>query len=286
MSFTLPRKFPLLPRKKNTDKSHYGHALLIAGSRGMMGAAILSARAALASGSGLVTLGLPSNLSWVASKALPEAMSLSLPGSPTGHLGPASFSKIGKFIKNRKTSAVLIGPGLSQNGEVSRLVRKLVKAIKVPVILDADGINSFKGKSKELLYHSSSMVVTPHKKEFERLFSARWPERQTDRIRLAKKLSKFYDVVLVMKGHRTLVVSGDRYYVNRTGNPGMAKGGSGDVLSGIITAFISQGLEPFLASCWAVYFHGKAADLAVKERGELGLLASDIIQFLPKAFRR
>ena len=187
------------------------------------------------------------------------------------------------FFK-RKASVLLVGPGLAQNSETVKFIKKVVLTSHIPVVLDADGLNSFKGKPRELLCHKAPLVLTPHRREFERLFLVSWPESQTQRIELAKKLSKFYDVVLVMKGHRTLVAYAGKCYLNTTGNPGMAKGGSGDVLSGIIAAFIAQGLEPFLAACWAVYFHGMAGDMAVKERGELGLLASDIIRFLPKAF--
>ena len=287
MNFKLPRKFPLLPRKKNTDKRDYGHALILAGSRGMTGAAILASRAALESGSGLVTLGISKSLIPIAAKSLPEVMQLGL--SETREASPrfSVYSKIAKFIEKRRVNGLLIGPGLSQNDETARLVRKLVGSFSAATVLDADGINSFKGKDclAELRRHKGPLVLTPHQKEFERLFSERWPDKKMDRIKLAKRLSKFYDVVLVLKGRGTLVVNGDKTYVNSTGNPGMAKGGAGDILAGMITAFVCQKLDPFSASCWAVYFHGRAADLAVEERGELGLIASDIIRFLPKVFK-
>ena len=282
--YKLPCKFPLLPRKKNADKSCYGHALIVAGSRGMAGAALLCSRAALESGSGLVTLAMPSRLVSGAAKSIPEVMQLGLSQTKDGSIAFSAYSKISQFILKRKVNVLLLGPGLSQSSETTRLVRKLIQTVKIATVLDADGLNSFKGKLSELQRHKAPLVLTPHRKEFERLFSERWPESQIKRIALAKKLSKFYDVVLVLKGHRTLVVNGDKCFVNSTGNPGMAKGGSGDVLAGIINAFICQGLEPFFSACWAVYFHGKAGDLAVKERGELGLIASDIIRFLPKAF--
>ncbi len=281
-----PKNFPLLPRKKGSDKSCFGHALILAGSRGLTGAMILASRAALESGSGLVTLGLAESLLPIAAKSIPEVMQLPLKETKEASPRFSAYSAIKNFIDKRRANGLLIGPGLSQNTETQKLVRKLVRSISVTTILDADGINSFKRKRKEILSHKGKLVITPHKKEFERLFSEKWPENKDQRIKLAKKLSKFYDVVLVMKGRGTLVVHHDRCYVNSTGNPGMAKGGSGDVLAGIITAFVCQRLEPFEAACWAVYFHGKAADLAVKERGELSLIASDIIRFLPKAFKK
>lgn len=284
--YTLAKKFPLLPRKKNTDKNRYGHSLIVAGSRGMMGAALLASRASLEAGCGLVTLASPEQPASTASRCIPEVMQLKLASSKQGSFRLSAYPAIMAFLTKRKITTLLVGPGLSQNLETARLVRKLITRVRVPTVLDADGINSFKGKAGELLRHTSPLTLTPHRKEFERLFSERWPESQITRIALAKKLSKFYDVVLVLKGHRTLVVNGDKCFVNSTGNPGMAKGGSGDVLAGIINAFICQGLEPFFAACWAVHYHGKAGDLAVKERGELSLLASDIIRFLPKAFSR
>ena len=291
MNYKLPQKFPLLPRKKNTNKFTYGHALILAGSRGMTGAAILASRAALESGSGLVTLGIPKSLVFIAAKSLPEVMQLGLPETRSASTSLSAYPAIIKFIGKRRINGVLIGPGLSQNSQTAQLARKLVSTLSMTTVLDADGINGFssrggKNHMNELRSHGGPLIITPHEKEFERLFSERWPKTISDRIKLAKRLSKSYDVVLVMKGCGTLVVSGEKCYVNPTGNPGMAKGGAGDVLSGMITAFVCQKLDPFSAASWAVYFHGRAADLAVKERGELGLIASDIIRFLPKAFSR
>ncbi len=277
--------FPLLPRKKKTDKSHYGHTLVLAGSKNLTGAAILASRAALHSGSGLVTLGTPGSLQDLMGRSLVEVMTLALPETKEGSLSLRSFARILTFIHRRKINSLAIGPGLSQNQETMGLVRKLVTHVKTPVVLDADGLNSFKGKAGLLRHHQAGLVLTPHRREFERLFKTKLPSRGLDRMKLAKKLAKFYDVVLVLKDHKTLVISTDHVYVNTTGNPGMAKGGSGDVLTGMIASFMAQGLGLFQAAAWAVYFHGKAGDLAVKQKGELGLIASDLIDFLPKAFR-
>ena len=178
-----------------------------------------------------------------------------------------------------------MGPGLSVKPAPAALVRKIVREFSVPIVLDADGLNSFKGKAAELRKHAGPLVLTPHRKEFERLFREKYPENLKAREALAKKLSRFYHGVLVLKGHRTVVTDGRRVYVNRTGNPGMAKGGSGDVLAGVVAAFIAQGLGSFEAAVWAVYFHGRAGDRAVREKGELSLVASDIIEYFPKVFR-
>ena len=291
----LPRRFPLLPRKKNTSKSDYGHVLVLAGSKGLTGAAILASRAALRSGSGLVTLGMPRSLEASMAKSLVEVMKLGLPETKVKTLSLTAYSKILDFIKRRKINSLAIGPGLSVNSETTALVRRLVGHVSAPIVLDADGLNSFsakggsasggKGYLQDLRKHRSQLILTPHEKEFERLFSKRLPSKKSARIALAKRLSKFYDVVLVLKGPQTLVVYGNKVYCNKTGNPGLAKGGSGDVLTGMIASFIAQGLDIFQASVWGVYFHGKAADIAVKEKGELGLIASDLIDCLPRVFR-
>ena len=279
--------FPLLPRKKFTDKSHYGHVLVLAGSRSMSGAGQLVSWAALSAGSGLVTVGSPrSTLRVFSKKALAEVMHLELPESSKGALSAQAYPKIISFMRGRSVNCLAIGPGLTHERGAASLVRKLVQTAVVPVVLDADGLNAFRGKTQQLKKHCSPLILTPHRKEFERLFSMDWPEKKSQRVVLAKKLSRSYDGTLVLKGHRTLVAQGNRVYENRTGNPGMAKGGSGDVLTGIIAAFVAQGLGPFEAACWGVHFHGRAGDLAVKTKGELSLLASDLIEFLPKAFKK
>lgn len=277
-------KFPLLPRKKNTDKSRYGHVLVVAGSKGMPGAAILASRAALKSGAGLVTLAAPENLGHLTVKSTPEIMPLLLPETKDGALSLKAYPKLLDFIAKRRINALGVGPGLSQNKETAGLVRRLVSKVKAPIVLDADGLNSFKGKAALLRHHGGPLVLTPHRKEFERIFTEKFPEKESNRARLAKKVSKFYDVVLVLKGHRTLVAHGAKIYINKTGNPGLAKGGSGDVLAGVIASFIAQGLDAFQAAVWAVHFHGKAADIAVRKKSELGLTASDVIEYLPRAF--
>lgn len=279
--------FPLLPRRKESDKSHFGHVLIVAGSRAMSGAGILAARAALVSGSGLVTLGVPRSIEDSVSRRLPpEIMLLGLPETPAGTLSERAYPSILSFLDRRKISAMGLGPGLSLQLSTQRLIRRLVRTSPVPLVLDADGLNSFRGKSPLFRHHRSQLVLTPHRKEFERLYSKKLPEDRSDRAALAKKLSRIYDEVLVLKGHRSWVVYRDRIYENTTGNAGMAKGGSGDVLTGIIASFIGQGLSVFEAAVWAVYFHGRAGDITVRKKSQLGLLASDLIEYLPAAFRR
>ena len=154
------------------------------------------------------------------------------------------------------------------------------------MVLDADGLNAFKARASELKKYTAPLVLTPHDREFERLFQCACPQKTSQRIALAKKMARLYHVVLVLKGPKTIVTDGSHLYVNPTGNPGMAKGGSGDVLTGVLAAFLAQKLSAFEAARWAVYFHGLAADLAVEKKSQLSLIASDIIDYLPLAFRQ
>ena len=269
--------FPLVPRKKESDKTAYGHVLAVAGSDVYPGAALLTARAALLAGSGLVTLAVPGLIrAAVLKKFPPEVMPLFYKNAPTPLLL--------KTIRQRRINALALGPGLGREAGTSRWVRGLVRAAGVPIVLDADGLNAFKGRSQELKKRRGPLVLTPHEREFQRLFGASVPASLSKKAALAKKLSKSCDSVIVLKGHKTLVVYRDRTFTNGTGNPGMAKGGSGDVLTGVIAAFIAQGMHPFQASVWGVYFHGKAGDMGVKQTSEMSLTATDLIEFLPKSF--
>ena len=278
--------FGLLPRKKNVDKNSFGHVLILAGSPGMTGAARLAGEACLKAGAGLTTLGVPKGLGNIyAKKNIPELMCLALSQSKRGTISFAAYPKIISFLRERRITCLAIGPGLSYDTGTARLVQKIVGTSPIPVVLDADGLNCFKGCSEKLKSHRARLILTPHRGEFERLFATQWPEKESERSLLAKKLSKFYDVVLVLKSHRTLVTDGQKLYCNFTGNPGMAKGGSGDVLTGIIAAFVAQGLDPFRAAVWAVHFHGKAGDLAIREKSELSLMPSDLINALPHVLK-
>jgi NAD(P)H-hydrate epimerase len=278
-----PGRFPLLPRKKHTDKSDYGHVLVLAGSRNMTGAAILAGRAAMASGAGLVTVASPVS----ASKEMAgffEAIRLPLPETKSGGISLRALTGLSTYMRRRKVSSIVVGPGLGLDPETQALVRRLVSA-SPPCVLDADGLNAFRWRSKLLAKRASPLILTPHEKEFERLFDRPVPAAAAARWACVKKISGAYGVVLVLKGHRTLVAGAGRAYVNATGNPGMAKGGTGDVLAGIIGAFVAQGMVPFEAAAWGVHFHGKAGDAAARKKGELGIFARDLIDYLPHAFR-
>lgn len=278
------KRFPLLPRKKNTNKKDYGHVFILAGSRGMVGASVLASNAALLSGAGLTTLGTTDSCQKVAARHLIEVMTKPLSENKKGSLSLEAYGEIIRFIKKCSIQATAIGPGLSTEKDTQKVIQKLVSTLALPCVLDADGLNAFNGKLSLLKNHAGPLVLTPHSGEFRRLFGVALPVRLGERIKLAKNLSAFYDVVLVLKEHKTLVLYKDKSFLNTTGNPAMAKGGSGDVLTGIIAAFLAQGLSGFEAASWGVYFHGKAGDFAVRETGELSLTARDLIRSLPKVF--
>ncbi len=259
--------------------------LVIAGSRIYPGAALLTAGAAVRAGAGLVTLATSSSTQGAILRRFPpEVMPIFLPETKTGSVSEKAFAMILGTMAKRRVHVVALGPGLTHETSTSKLVRRLVSRLHLPIVLDADGLNAFKGQLKVLKSHGGALVLTPHRREFERLFEELVPASRKKLGELAKKLSKFYNAVIILKGHRTLVAYHDKLVWNSTGNAGMAKGGSGDVLTGIVAAFIAQGLDLFQAAVWAVYFHGKAGDLAVREKGELSLAPSDLIEFLPKAF--
>ena len=282
-------KFTLLPRKKNTHKGDYGHVLVVAGSRTYPGAAILTAESALKAGAGLVTLATSSSAQGAVIKRFPpEVIPIFLPETKEGGVSERALALILSAIVKRKINVLALGPGLTHGVSTSALVRKLVIRSSVPIVLDADGLNSFSRGSclKDLKKHRAPIVLTPHRGEFERLFKESVPASKKKCGELVKKLTGSYNAVLVLKGSKTLVAYRDRLVWNTTGNPGMAKGGSGDVLTGIIAAFIAQGLEPFQAAVWGAYFHGKAGDLALREKGQLSLTASDLIEYFPQALKK
>ncbi|MFH0771082.1 MAG: NAD(P)H-hydrate dehydratase [Candidatus Omnitrophota bacterium] len=275
----------LLPKRKiDTHKGDYGHVLIIGGSVGMTGAVALSSQAALLSGSGLVTLGAPRSLNSIIEAKLTEVMTLPLPETAEQTLSETALPEILDF--SRKVDCVAIGPGLSRNSSAQELVKKLIANLDKPIVLDADGINALKGDASILRSVKSKIVITPHSGEMSQL--AALPSDEISRIKekVAKKFTNEYNVVCVLKGYRTVVAAPkEKTYVNLTGNPGMASGGTGDVLTGMIASFIGQGIKPFDAARLGVFLHGLAGDLAAEEIGEASLIASNILDKLPKAIQ-
>jgi len=242
---------------------------------------VLCAKAALRSGAGLVTLGIPKSLNLAIIKIKPdEAMTLPLPETNAGSLSLAGYKKIKDFLK--KSDVLVIGPGLSQDNSTQKLVRKLLAGLEKPAVVDADAINALVGHLKIL----GPVVLTPHPGEMARLLKISVKKVQKNRKEIAKKFAKAYKMALVLKGRNTVVndYKGNQY-INKTGNAGMATAGSGDVLSGMIGAFLGQGLNSFDAAKYAVYLHGLAGDLAAKEKTQISLIASDIIAKIPEAIK-
>ncbi|MBD3380527.1 MAG: NAD(P)H-hydrate dehydratase [Candidatus Omnitrophica bacterium] len=270
-------------RREDTHKGDYGKILVVGGSVGMTGAACLCSEGALNSGSGLVTCAVPLSLNPVMEVKLTEVMTLPAPETKEQTFSLKAKSKLVKFSSG--CDAVALGPGLGRNAEIRKLVKALFKEVKVPVVLDADGINALAGKKAFLRKRAYGTVVTPHPGEMARLTGVSIEDIQADREGTAKSVAEETGTVVCLKGHKTCVACPDgRVYVNDTGNSGMASGGTGDVLTGMIVSFIGQGLELYSAAVSAVYLHGLAGDLAAEEVGPFSLTASDIIDFLPDAF--
>jgi len=280
----------LSKRKPDSHKGDFGHIFILAGSLGMSGAAVLaasSAGAALRSGAGLVTVGVPRSILSIVAGFQPELMTIPLPENKNGSLSKQALSLINKFLK--KVDLLLIGPGLAGSIQTQQLVRKLIFNTKQKMVVDADGLNALVGHMKNLrkITSKKEIIFTPHAGELGRLMECSAKEIQCNREKIAKQFAKNHKVVTVLKGCKTVVAGPDgKVYINYTGNSGMSTAGSGDVLSGIIAAFFAQGLNGFDAAKYGVYIHGLAGDLAAKEKTQLGLIASDIIEFLPEALKR
>ena len=282
---TVLSKGLLPPRPSQTHKGDVGHVFVLAGSIGCSGAAALCVMGALRVGAGLVTLGIPKSLHDPMVEKLTEAMLKVLPETREGSLSLQGLPEIVSTIE--KMDAVAIGPGLSQQQQTKELVRQLLPKIIKPLVLDADGLNALAEDVGLLKKLSLPSILTPHPGEMGRLIRLSAADVQRDRERVAMGFAKKYNVIVILKGHGTVVASFDgSVYLNETGNPGMASGGSGDVLTGMIAGLLGQRLSLFDAACLGVYLHGLAGDLAAKERGEIGLLASDIADRIPLAIRQ
>lgn len=272
-------------RKKTSHKGDFGKLLILAGSCRMTGCARLAVEAALRAGVGLLTLGFPKSLHATYTRALKEAMFLPLPETKQGTLSGKSLPQILKFINSQDVLA--LGPGLSRETETQKLIRALIQKGKKPFVLDADGLFAFSGRAKELKKIKVPFILTPHAGEFRRLFGFDSGRSSEARKASALRASRISGGVVVLKGDHTTVASPEgKIYVNLTGNAGLAKGGTGDVLFGTIAGFLAQGLEPFDAACLGVFLHGLSADLAIKKIPMASLLASDLIEYLSAAIKK
>lgn len=274
---------PLLaPRPAESNKGMFGRVLVVAGSRGMSGAAVLCASAALRGGAGLVRLAVPAGILSVVAAGNPCYMTAPLPEDDQGRLSDRARAEMLELVK--ANDVVAVGPGLGRGPGVTALVLAVLAHAEVPVVLDADGLNALEGQTDHLRQCRAPVILTPHPGELARLTGTDSATVQAQRQERAVRFAAEHGVVLVLKGQGTLVTDGQRLYQNTTGNPGMATGGTGDVLTGLIAALVGQRLEPFAAAQLGVHIHGLAGDLARDELGEISLIASDLLHYLPKAF--
>ena len=290
LEIATPRDFAawLAPRPLDSNKGMYGHALIVGGSVGKSGAAAMAGMAALRAGAGLVTVA-------TAQRALPnvagfaaELMTEPLSETDTGGIAMAAFEsgRLEKLAANM--TVVAIGPGIGRHAETVDFVRAAVKAVKCPVVIDADGLNAFDGKTELLDGSRRPLVLTPHPGEMSRLAGISIKAVQADRLGVARAFAREHNLVLVLKGNLTVTALPDgMVWVNPTGNPGMATGGTGDILTGMTAGILAQmPNDPGRAAVAAVYLHGLAGNVAAETMGEHSLVATDLLTGLPEAFRR
>lgn len=270
-------------RKKDTHKGTYGKIAVIAGSRGMAGAAYLSCNSALRAGSGLVFAIVPKSLESIMSMKLTEVIVKGVNDNNNGFLCKSSLKEIIEIVS--KCDVAIIGPGIGTNMETKSVVIELIKNLNIPLIIDADGLNCIIDDKELLKEYSNKIIITPHPGEMKKLTEKKIIDLE-NKVILAKDFSYNYNVVTVLKGHNTVIASPDgNYFINSTGNPGMATAGSGDVLSGIIASLLGQGIDALNAAACGTYLHGLAGDLASEDKGEYGLIAGDILNNIPYAFK-
>ncbi len=274
------RKWLSVPRRPDTHKGDYGHLLVIAGSVGKTGAAAMVCEAALRMGAGLVTLAIPKSLNPIMEMKLTEVMTEPLPETPKQTLSLRAYSSILRLCENKR--AVVIGPGLGTYKETQTLILKLVKALDIPLVIDADGLNALATQAKFLPATNRSLILTPHPGEMARLIRGTVKEIQENRIGVSRSFSQVNHVYLALKGYRTLIVTPrGETYINPTGNSGLATGGTGDVLSGMIGGLLCQGFDILPSLQASVFLHGLAGDEVARELGEKSLVATDLIKKIP-----
>lgn len=263
--------FHLPLRRRETHKGDFGRVYILAGSVGYTGAPVFAADAAVRTGSGLVFLGVPEEIWSVVAVKCAEAM-------------PHPLEQDARAVLERISAcdAALIGPGLGRAPRMQKLVCQLVSELDIPLVLDADGLNAIAGQPELLKSRRAPTVITPHEGEFARLTGCALPV--ADRVGAAQTFAREYACTVVLKGHRTVTADPNgRAWVNTTGNPGMAKGGSGDVLAGIVLSLIGQGFPVAESGAMAAWLHGYAGDMAAQELGEYSMTPTDLLGYLPRA---
>lgn len=272
----------LPPRHADSHKGAFGAALIVGGSRGMSGAVAMTGLAAVRAGAGLVRLAVPDRCLETVASFSPCTMTVPLPDNESGKIAAEATELLGWI---EKSTCVAFGPGMGQSRDLCKLFSNLLPTISIPLVIDADGLNTLAQTQpwEAVLPGGSTSILTPHPGEWERLsgVSANAREQQID---AAITIAARNQMIVVLKGHQTLVTNGSRSIFNNTGTPAMATGGSGDVLTGVITALVCQGLTPFDAAHLGVWVHGKAAELAERDLESHVVLPTELIQWLPQAF--
>jgi NAD(P)H-hydrate epimerase len=274
------------PRPTAGHKGTFGHLLVVAGSSGKVGAAALAAAGGLRSGAGLVTLAVPAGIHPVVEVKTTEVMTVPLAETLQGTIAAESLAVIEPLLAGR--DVVALGPGLGVGAETAAVVRRIICAVRVPLVLDADALNALGGDLQPLLKSPSpALILTPHPGEMARLARADIAAIESDRLAAAQSFATANNCYLLLKGAHTVIAAPDgRLAINASGNPGMASGGMGDVLTGVIATLLGQGYEPYAACCLGAFCHGLAGDMAAADKGETGLIATDLQEMLPYAFKK
>ncbi len=273
---------PLPDRPDDAHKGTFGRVLIIAGSRGMNGAAILSATAALRTGAGLVSVAIPEGIISIVAGYEPSYLTIPLAEDEHGRIAKSSLDELHQRISSME--AVGMGPGLGQSDGLAEVVSDVYQGTSQPLVVDADGLNLLARSPAQLSEHDGPRVLTPHPGEFARLTGEKIDSNSKHREQAAIKFAAEHEIVLVLKGPVTIITDGERIAVNTTGNSGMATGGTGDVLTGIITSLLAQGMEPFDAAQMGAHVHGLAGDIVAEQSSQRGMIASDLLTGLCEAW--
>ncbi len=273
---------PLPDRPDDAHKGTFGRVLIVAGSRGMSGASVLAGTAALRGGAGLVYVAAPEGIIPIIAGCEPSYLTVPLPEDAAGRIAASALREI--IVRLEPMQAAALGPGLGQSGELKSLVAELYASVPLPLVVDADALNLLARSPARLSQHAGPRILTPHPGEFARLTDDRVSPDPAAREQAAIDFAATEGVVLVLKGPATVITDGDRIAINSTGNSGMATGGTGDVLTGLIAALLAQGMEPFAAAQLGAHIHGLSGDLAAARVSRRGLIASDLLQGLCDAW--
>lgn len=274
------------PRPAESNKGNYGHVLVVGGSLGKAGSVAMAGMAALRAGAGLSTVATPKSVLGTVAGFHPELMTEPLSETDAGTISSSALDRIVELAKSK--SVLAIGPGISRDPQTAELVRALVAQLELPMVVDADGLNAFEGRTDELKGKGRTLMITPHPGEMARLMGCTIADVQKDRLGMARQFAREHELIVVLKGHRTLVVQPDgEAWLNTTGNPGMSTGGTGDILTGMVAGMIAQHPKDALGAVLAaVHLHGLSGDVMREAVGEHSMVATDLLIGLPEAFRR